>query len=501
MTKQIKANENESIYEEYKKRYTFIDREHAPPALGGFVIEEEERTSVVVELHQRNWAIYYEEDERLIFYKFGLYNFGKLVESIAGGLMSKWQPPQERQTGLWLKDWVVKQTIRSICKRVHIRWKHLLKEVSPDVLAVQRAVYAATNGGGCDNNILFIPELYDRKFIVRDLINHRAAIAALLNIHDLTYSLARRLKRTNKYSWDLNSNQVLDYMENWRGLFSPTGEPDKSLNRTLMNMPGGVPVWYMPYLQCVHLERPMKNRSELLVMLCHVKNNSSRHRNFTNSDVFFHTREHEIRKSLHRLENYTGLELSFRRFYSIRFLVGFLTDYPYAHRGNLVGLTDKAIRWHRDEQYHLVEEKIAELGGDTPAHKPPIPLPSDPRIRFLGSVADICQEGKEMEHCIASYVDRAVSGDCYIFHLDYGNESATAKVQNTGRVSQVEGPTHSQNKATRWGKRVLSQWGANIPQTVQLPQDIKLPNHDEFTPEWDDEWESFIPDPPEHFPN
>ena len=62
----------------------------------------------------------------------------------------------------------------------------------------------------------------------------------------------------------------------------------------------------------------------------------------------------------------------------------------------------------------------------------PVPLPTDPHVRFLSRVS-------EMDHCVGSriYIEKAVNGSCYIFHLDYQDQTATVEVDRWGHVVQA----------------------------------------------------------------
>src|SRR5207237_508482 len=102
-------------------------------------------------------------------------------------------------------------------------------------------------------------------------------------------------------------------------------------------------------------------------------------------------------------------------------------------------------------------------GPDALMARPPIPLPDDPRVRFLDTVAGVCAEAETMQHCVASYIDLAVMGNCYLFHVSYQGEEATVEVGVEGKARQAQGPRNQPNRAARWGKRVLNRWAAAFP--------------------------------------
>jgi hypothetical protein len=92
-------------------------------------------------------------------------------------------------------------------------------------------------------------------------------------------------------------------------------------------------------------------------------------------------------------------------------------------------------------------------------------------VRFLTKVQDICDEGREMDHCIASLVDDAIKGYCYLFHVEYRSETASVQVDASGSVSHSQGPNNTRNKAAHFARRVLNQWGAELRQhtAVDMP--------------------------------
>jgi hypothetical protein len=145
-------------------------------------------------------------------------------------------------------------------------------------------------------------------------------------------------------------------------------------------------------------------------------------------------------------------------------MAGFLMDYPGEHRGNIVGLAERSIRWHRQQQVEEIEKTLDKLGGDRSTEAPPILVPEDLDILFLSNVKEVCEEGAKMNNCVASYAGRAARGQCYLFHVSHAGEEATVEVDWAGRVVQAAGPNNRMNAAARWGRRVLGRWGAAFPE-------------------------------------
>jgi hypothetical protein len=424
---------------------------------------------------------------------YGFFDYYPFAADVASGLILGWEPPEGRREWPGLRVWVWRQTGRAIGKRLHAFYNRCLGGADSTVLALQRAVFAATFSVP---ELVFREELYGEQYLVKDVTQHRAAAVALANLWRFRYLdeskahaeakeevlssaeranlevLAERVgvklslhvfpKRGHEPA-PLSLDDALSMMENWRGLFSPTGEPYRSLDRTLMNLPGGVPPSLVAYLNLVHLERPVLSRSELIVLTLHEKHRFHRELPRHNATVFRSTSEDQIVRATRLVAEHTRNALSTRRTVDLKFVMGFLMDYPNEHRGNIVGLAEKSIRWHRQEQHREIEKTLSKL-GNKPTEAPPILLPEDPNVRFLSSVEEVCEEGARMNNCVASYASRAVRGLCYLFHVAHAGAEATIEVDRAGRVVQAAGPANQRNAASKWGKRKLNRWGKAFPE-------------------------------------
>jgi hypothetical protein len=70
-----------------------------------------------------------------------------------------------------------------------------------------------------------------------------------------------------------------------------------------------------------------------------------------------------------------------------------------------------------------------------------------------------------MHHRVASqtYIESAIDGNCYLFHVTHRDDEATVEVGVEGQVRQSPGPRNQRNKATAYGNRVLSARAARLP--------------------------------------
>ncbi len=458
---------------------------------GGFIVRAEDRTPVKVTAYPTCLQVELLGQAAEMYTgfpcAFSFYEYYSFSAAIAEGLMIAWKPKEATWAGDKLKAWAQKQTAKAIGKRVYARWQQILAQVDPTVLGVHRAVFAATFGRADGAKVLFDRRLYERPNVVSDIVNYRAAAVAVAVAPELAPDRADRrsghrqevaelmgeleaLKaRARELGVCINSNayflekpsekcDLIDEMEDWRGLFSHDGRPYRSLNRTLMNLPGGIPASLMLALPLFRLERPYTNRLELLALLCYGQACERRQdREWVHTPIFEHATADELSRAVVTVGEHMHRDLSPRRFRDVREAVLFLADYPDPHRGRIGGLVDKAIEWHRDMQARQIEATVRKLGADTPTARPPI-LPELPGVRFLDTVEAVCREGAEMGHCVASYARQAVDGSCYLFAVDHNGDRATVEVSPYGKIVQVQGPQNRHNPAAAWARRALAGW-------------------------------------------
>jgi hypothetical protein len=415
----------------------------------------------------------------------GFYCYRALVKFLAEGLLRTWQPPADRPVPMWpIKDWVIDRAAKAIGKRVHVQWKRLLAKADPEILAVHRAIFAATLGWA---KLALDEELYKHPFLVRDIINYRAAAVAVSDADELMSSDFReRLLNSSPEAEALRrkadelglklspcigagrtrETEPLDDLHNWQALFSSTGQPYRSLSKTLMSLP---PISHRAvcWLNEVKLDRPVTDGLELLALILSATKRicqTPRH-----VHIFQHATSGEIREAIRRVAAHTHNNLSPRRMIDLGFVVRFLNDFPDSHNGRLLGLTHKAIRWHRDKQRGEIDRVLAEHPASELLASPPIALPAQPEIRFLGTVGAVCEEAERMKHCVANYVSNALRGGCFLFHVSINGQEATAQVSQNGHVQQSAGPGNERNQAAAWARRALRRWANGFPSVPSLP--------------------------------
>ena len=254
--------------------------------------------------------------------------------------------------------------------------------------------------------------------------------------------------------------RVCQRLKSWRSLFSDTDRTYSALNVTLDKLPGGVsPTLVCQQLAKVHLARPMLDRLALSVLLLSLERHPHHHHR-----VFQFASRRDILTAMARVGHALRRELSPRRTVDLGAFVQYLCDYPEGHSGNIVGLANRSVRYHRLLAQQRNRPAIVEV-DDQPLAIPPVPPLARTGLRFLDTAGAVRNEGLLMGHCIASYVDRARTGQSFLFHYDHADEMASIEVNLQGRVTQACGPYNAANAAARKAKRLLGAWGRSFPRS------------------------------------
>jgi hypothetical protein len=393
-------------------RYRF--REHAE----GFSVEGDERPGVEVAFRPtalEAWCV--GEDLPGARERFGFFNFGKLLEFVARGLMRDHQP-QEGWYGA--RAWAHQQTARAIARRLREQWLRLVASADPVVCSVQKAVFAATFG---DAPLAYEPALYRDRYLVRDILSYPAAAIAVRNAWTLSRDLLlarlhssgqapqlRRLARGRGLTLHVaaslpegpSAQAQRECLKDWKALFSDTGYAYGSLNRTLMNLPGRAPHRLVCNLRKSHLERPIDSRLGLLAVTTYAGIRADRGegpgRRADHGRLFGHARAAQIKEAMRRVGGHLRQPLDPRKASHVRQVVQFLADYPEPHAGNLVGLAERAIRWHRDQHAEHLAAMRRHYGAEAATLAPPLPLPEAEGVHFLDTVGAFCKESEHRRH-------------------------------------------------------------------------------------------------------
>lgn len=393
-----------------------------------------DRQPVVVKLGPGRMAIHVND------VPFHLVDWYGMAREVTDTLMDGWRAdPCGQVPSFKMERWAKNQCGRAIGKRLREHWERLRQLARPQALEVQKAMLHA-NWPQFWSSWPYREEFYKHKYMVKDVINYRAAAIALEFV-------GRRL----------------EHMHDWMRMY---GTPNGSLRRTLMNLPGGLPATLYKQLGNVELERPVTDRLELATLLIYT--DITHYYDGANEHLVMHARHDDIKRAMALFSERRGCNYSTRKTLDIRQWVRYIADYPDTHDGNIVGLTQRALDWHAQDRAEQARMEISSMGPVT-IEEPPA-LPDIPGIEFLDTSEKIIQEGSEMGHCVASYVRRAAKGYCYLFHAEKGGTHATVELGPDLRVMQSQGPHNHSTVASEWARKVLNEWGKSARDKLDLPE-------------------------------
>ena len=432
-----------------KSKYNIVESKY------GFVVEGKDRCKTEVSVVNHNNLPTFIIDG----YHINLIQYRLLIEMVAKNLFSEWKNPKDESKRV--PKWIINKCCMAINKRVHQQWQRLLLICDQNVVNIQRKVFSVH--GNLPYPLGYFPGVYQHKYFTNDLLNLRSACASIIYIClNGNKEIRHFLYQDSEFS--LKRNAVKP--EEWMKIYSCEDNVYPALGRTLNNLPGGIPVKSLINLSKIKLKRPLLTRLELCLNLAATK--MFEDRGISNGIHIYHfaTRD-QIISATKKVGNHLRQKFNLRRFSEICRLTQFLNDYPNRHNGNLVGLAEKSIKWHRENANINIQRELdrLKLQGNTNTKLPPIELPKNKGVKFLSTVQEVLEEGKEMNHCVGSYSSRAIKGSCFLFHVDYNGEMATVEVSG-GNVSQVYGPKNSNNKACEYAKRVLGNWVKDLKQPI-----------------------------------
>ena len=419
-------------------------------------------------------------------------DYSGLVEAVAGAALTDWRPPRhpmldgvrgdllapllsefEPEVQANIRQRTIVRVRRSLGRRVHAAWQDLLGGFPTPIMALHRRMWGI---GQLTCRVALEPAFWARPLLVRDVMTHRAAAIAAACPERLLLGKPRPLDR------------LLDTLASWPGLFSVSGHASRALRRTLAQLPGGVPPSAVLSLARLELDRALTTRLGFLVhVLPRVEIGevtgipvlSDRYTGHPNLAVFDRSDEPTLRAALSETRGMlieAGIEGSpLRAMRTMRAAMAWIFDYPLAYGGDALGLVGRCRQWHQDPRRAMTPSSAVPLDPRTPLPRPPFPLPEDPRVRWLDTVAALTEEGDRMQHCVQSYAPAAVAGRCFLFHIDHEGCAATVEVDAGCRVQQANGPRNRTNVAADWARRYFSTWSRRhrIPPAP--------PNSDEMT--------------------
>jgi len=354
--------------------------------------------------------------------------------------------------------WIANSQVKRLAKPISEFIRNKMQATLPEkLIKLEKRIFSVVGPKSADNILSCIDALnaVNDEIIYNDLMKYPAAcIEAMHNTS--RYYLPNRYESKRFY--------------NWMQSFAPNGKLYGNLTKTLINVKG-IQGQRLYSILNTKLERPITNQLELRVFLYYLSSRNIRYiyrdnhvtniKNECFEKIFMFASAEQIKKVTKIASRGLHRNLDLRRRMDISAMVSWLNDYPEIHNGNIVGLAEKSLDWHRTAHLRQISSLTSHEASKETA-KPPIELPKNPKIHFLDTVKRIHEESLDMQHCILSYANQAIAGHCYLFHIEHNNEKASAQVNPDGQVVQCYGPQNVTNSASKYGTSVLGRWGIKL---------------------------------------
>jgi hypothetical protein len=452
----------------------------------GFKIvpSEEDRPPVVFKMNKRGFWYNVDKQRKLQYgdYQYiPLYAYYPLLDGAIEKIYETWNP--EKKTNNPVREMVVttyckRTTGKTLNKKVHEIWKRKRDSLDPVIVQLHKKLFSISKGtGNWDRIDRVLRRKKALKYLIDDMLKYPAARTAILHAYGV-----------NEY----------DLIHDWKTAYAKDGKLYTSLNKTLMNFPNGVVYYNALSLKFIKLPEPVSTRIRMYAYAMVGRSYSVRTHNSEDKimHILLKSSDEDIKEAIrymwHYFPNtYTG---DFRKVKGIEHALTLIFDYPASLMGDwdIIGLCKRSEVYQHDlelqERIRQQEYEAQRLEWQERSRQerekwereqraiklsktalPPIPLPEEEYIGFLDDYRMVVQEGVSMHHCIASYAESAVKGNCYLFHVNYDGEQASVEVNPSGFVNQSYGPKDTINKASEYGRKVLGSWARKLTTTNKKP--------------------------------
>lgn len=244
--------------------------------------------------------------------------------------------------------------------------------------------------------------------------------------------------------------RCIELMQDWQGLYSPNGVAYRILRRILMTEPN-ISLFHYGKLFRWYLPKFTSNKIELEFMI------AANDRYSKNTSLYSKATEPEILKAYDSISDHCCFKLSPKKVQSAYALINFLDSCPDVNpTGTLGGLIKKAKKWNKKVKQQELED-VLEQNPKGQFETPPwhIKKKKHLRIKFLQSVMELFEEGRDMKNCVFNFVDFALEGIAFFYHLDHlpSGTSATLHFNKVGKLIEAVGPSNTSNTASKIAKR------------------------------------------------
>jgi len=446
----------------------------------GFKIvpSESDRPPVVYKMNRRGFWFQVKKED-MSFNQFDyipLYAYYPLVDRAVDRIYETWVPPKKsdihrKETAI--TNYCKKVTGKTINKLIHEIWERKRDTLDPTVIALHKKLFSVSRGTGNWERVnIILKSRVKYKYLIDDLLKYQAARIAILHYYD-------------------GSLDHSSLFRDWKIAYAKDDKSYTSLNKTLMNFPGGVIYYNALAIKSLKLSEPITSRIRMYAYAMIARTYGVREHNSEEKlmHILAKSTDDDIKKAIQYMWHYfpTTNTGDFRKIKGIEHGFVLMFDYPGSIMGdwNILGLAKRAELYQHDldlqrqvrereweEQRLKWEAESAERAEQWKREQailkvsktalPPIKLPEVEHIYFLNDYGMVVEEGEAMQHCIANYAEAAVKGRCYLFHVNYEDEMASVEVNPTGFVNQSYGPRDTTNKASEYGRKVLTDWAKRL---------------------------------------
>ena len=117
-------------------------------------------------------------------------------------------------------------------------------------------------------------------------------------------------------------------------------------------------------------------------------------------------------------------------------------QYNYFHRVDEIRPEDlvNGIKTSPSTAFKNSAIRLQKTRTEENAKLPEAPFKETDSVKQIKYSADFMEESKFMYNCVAGYVDSAINGYCFIYHVGINDKHGTMEVGKEGEVVQLYGP-------------------------------------------------------------
>lgn len=315
---------------------------------------------------------------------------------------------------------------RALGRRINDAMTRVRTDIAPaNVVELARKMWASNH---TDAKVCHLDKLYtdEYKHLRGDLLKYHAC------------------RLYAKFAETAPQSDYLALVADWRTFLGQGSGGNRAINKTLDHFPVGVSFHQIAYLAQFNITTAVTKRLHMVACLCAAEHHhwELHQRAVLQADDEQVLCAAEVQSTILNRRSTTE---------SIRGVMSHILDYEEPYHGDLVGLSRRSLHWH--DNLHRERYKRPQRAENEPTARPAIDLDglAEQGITFLDTANAVIAEGDLMDHCVASYADKAVAGQCYLFHVEYEGHMATIEATPSGKVIQAYGPRDTNNPACGYG--------------------------------------------------